>query len=416
MQVSLPLKKQEDVLWHCRNILNNSSPSIRDVARTLGKIIATFPALPLARAHYRYLEWDKIRALRLKNNDYSASCYVSFEAKQDLLWCIDHLVGASAPIRRPPISLEFFADASSYGWGSAYKNEYFGGFFSYDERQESINTKETLAVLFTLLANSHVLPNNHVLVRSDNTTAVSVISKMGTMKDKRRDVISRRIWDLIDKNNSWLTISHVSGINNVFADFASRNLNPTTEWALDQSIFDKLVLILGRPSMDLFASRLNNKLLRYASWFPDPTCEIVDAFTIKWVGFNYIFPPFVLISRILAKIQAEEAQALLIVPGWTTQSWFPLFMNLLTSQIIVLPPGVVRLPWNPMKCHPIQDRLHLIAATVSGSSMNTLKFRNQLRTSSHRESDVRQGANTIKVWRNGTHFLWNGAEIPITRL
>ena len=56
MTVSLPQHKTEDVIHHCTELLHSHKPSIRYIARVLGKMIACFPVLPVGRAHYRFLE------------------------------------------------------------------------------------------------------------------------------------------------------------------------------------------------------------------------------------------------------------------------------------------------------------------------------------------------------------------------
>ena len=50
------------------------------------------------------------------------------------------------------------------------------------------------------------------------------------------------------------------------------------------------------PEIDLFASRLNKQLYRYASWIPDPDDLYIDAMSISWENqFVYLFPPFSMI-------------------------------------------------------------------------------------------------------------------------
>ena len=56
MTVSLPAEKESNILQHISELLSTVSPSIRYVARVLGKMISCFPVLPLGRAHYRFIE------------------------------------------------------------------------------------------------------------------------------------------------------------------------------------------------------------------------------------------------------------------------------------------------------------------------------------------------------------------------
>ena len=65
-------------------------------------------------------------------------------------------------------------------------------------------------------------------------------------------------------------------------------------------------------------------------WLLDQLAYAVDAFTVSWQDLNfYAFPPFSLLPRVLAKIIQDKAMGILIIPLWTTQSWFPLMLTLL---------------------------------------------------------------------------------------
>jgi hypothetical protein len=63
--------------------------------------------------------------------------------------------------------------------------------------------------------------------------------------------------------------------------------------------------------------------------------------------FIYAFPPFSVIGKVLQKIEHEAIEAIVIVPYWTTQSWFNKFMNLLIDCHFFL----------PRKCisHPVKE-------------------------------------------------------------
>ena len=96
-----------------------------------------------------------------------------------------------------------------------------------------------------------------------------------------------------------------------------------TEWQLNDKIWNKICKIFGTPEVDLFASRLNAKLENFVVWGPDPEAYRIDAFTFDWnEGFYYIFPPFSLIDRVVQKLHADGAKAILVVPSWPTQPWY----------------------------------------------------------------------------------------------
>ena len=80
---------------------------------------------------------------------------------------------------------------------------------------------------------------------------------------------------------------------------------------------------MGSPPIDLFATSLNYKLETFVSPTPDQKAWAVHAMTISWKRmFNYIFPPFRLLHRILCKIREDGCKTILIAPAWPRQSWF----------------------------------------------------------------------------------------------
>ncbi len=74
-----------------------------------------------------------------------------------------------------------------------------------------------------------------------------------------------------------LSAVHISGFNNVKADPLSRRqaknpcwLEHSTEWSLDFRVTSLLSSTWGLPTVDLFTTRLNNKVEMFPSRLPDP--------------------------------------------------------------------------------------------------------------------------------------------------
>ena len=88
------------------------------------------------------------------------------------------------------------------------------------------------------------------------------------------------------------------------------------EWMLSDEIFKKICDIWETPEIDVFANRLNHKVVEYTSWKPDPEFYFINAFLKNWKQFAYIhcLPPFNLIWKTLSKIRKESSRALLITP------------------------------------------------------------------------------------------------------
>ena len=83
------------------------------------------------------------------------------------------------------------------------------GCFSKAEMPLSINTKETLAVWYSIRLFRHQLKCKHLLIQSDNTTAVSYIHNMGGLKSDLRNKIMGDVWHLIDDLDIDLSIAHL---------------------------------------------------------------------------------------------------------------------------------------------------------------------------------------------------------------
>uniref|UniRef100_A0ABD2WYL6 Uncharacterized protein n=1 Tax=Trichogramma kaykai TaxID=54128 RepID=A0ABD2WYL6_9HYME len=153
------------------------------------------------------------------------------------------------------------------------------------------------------------------------------------------------------------------------ADAQSRVKNIDTEWELASYAFKRVVHIFGTPNIDLFASRVNWKCKRYCSWYRDPDAKFIDAFTISWANvYFYAFPPFAIIAKVLRKIILDKACGVVIVPYWTSQTWFPIFKKLLIGDPLFLKPNI-NLLLSPCrtKAHPLAHQLTLLAGRLSDS-------------------------------------------------
>ena len=171
----------------------------------------------------------------------------------------------------------------------------------------------------------------------------------------------------------WISATHLPGTENVDADFESRPFNDRTEWSLNENIFTEIVQLFGRPDIDLFASRLNNKCKRYVSWYRDPHAEHVDAFSISWHDtYSYIFPPFSLLGRCVQKVRQEKAKAIMVVPVWPIQAWFTNLLKLLVKPVLL--PKMERSVSLPgcQGLHPLRKRLQLREQCISRRATNIM--------------------------------------------
>ena len=196
-----------------------------------------------------------------------------------------------------------------------------GGAWLPSELTLHINAKEMVAILYALRSFVDKLENLHIRVLSDNTTAVSVVNKMGTMRSPDCNTVAQYIWQFCKIHNLWIICAHIPGAENVESDFELRKEYRQAEWMLSKKYFDQAIARFNfMPTLDCFASRINCQIAKYVSFRPDPYASYINAFSINWQDFKcYIFPLFSVIGRVLQKIRVDQATALCVFPHWPTR-------------------------------------------------------------------------------------------------
>ena len=167
-----------------------------------------------------------------------------------------------------------------------------------------INALELLAIKFALQSFENDVTGQHVKLTCDNTCAVAYTKHLGGSQSQICNEIAQSIWFWCRERNVSLAITHISGKLNVEADEMSRKFSDDTEWQLNPNIFKRLIQKTGIADIDLFASCLNCQLRPFISWKPDPEAMAIDAFTVPWNWWTYvyIFPPFNQIQQAIGKL------------------------------------------------------------------------------------------------------------------
>ena len=101
-----------------------------------------------------------------------------------------------------------------------------------------------------------------------------------------------------------LDARYLPGQSNVLADLLScRDQVIRPEWPLHPQVARAVLRVWGSPSLDLFATRLNAKLLS-CSLLRDPQVVFEDTFRYPWNTLDvYAFPPFLLVRRVVARVR-----------------------------------------------------------------------------------------------------------------
>ena len=416
LTISLPLDKVKGIRKECQKVLENPDITIRELARLLGKLSASIQAVFPAPLHYRHIQAVKKRSLAL-HGGYESQVYWTAEALEELKWWRDHLSAwnGRAILQSPP-QLTIETDASTKGWGACCGNFQTRGLWSQSERLLHINCLELLAGGFALKSFLRNKCNIHVKLMMDNTTAISYINKMGGPTSLVLSSLAFDLWQWCLERSITVEAHHLPGRLNIVADFESRAHPDTSDWQLDPSIFQGINNKWGPFTIDLFASRLTAQLPRFVSWKPDPEAEAVDAFTLDWSQLRgYAFPPFALIGRCLKQVLRQSVSQLAIVaPVWETQPWYPLLLEMLIDNPILLPsfPGLLK---RENDLHPLVH-LPLAAWLVSGVDMKVQQFHSQLKDCFWLHGEPEQKELILQRGESGLVGVVNNKSIPFQHL
>ena len=415
MTIALTDEKHEKLKVKIDIILNKNNPSIREVASAVGSMVSYMPAVQYGSLFYKQIEIEKIEALKQNHGNFDKTMTLSPLAKEHARWWKSEAPREPTKINVMKFEHTLCTDASLDGWGATREGLKCGGRWLEKEKTSHINELELIAIEFGLKSLCGQLRNTHIRIKTDNTTAVAYVQNMGGCKSVKCNAVAQRIWTWAIDKNIWLTITHIEGRLNTEPDKLSREFTDNTEWMLNPTLF-KLIQEQYMCEIDLFASRLNKQLNRYMSWQPDPQAEAVDAFAVDWSLFNsYIFPPFSMLPRVLMKLEEDQANAVVIAPLWTAQSWFPKLIRLLREPPRLLPRGKrqLGLPFNIEKLHPLWRKMHLLAWPLSGQTWRNKVFVTNLRRSYSSPGDQEHKNNIKPICLNGQNIAIDGVSIPI---
>ena len=373
MRISLSEEKRERIRQLIQTALKAEFLNIKELATIIGTLVASFPAVEYGPLFYRQLELFKIHSLKMFKN-YKKNVVLDNACKKELDWWLKEGLYCGNVISHGNPDYTIQTDSSSYAWGAILLNTLIStqGLWKEEEQNLHINALELKAVLLGVKALCTGMHHCHIQVQIDNQTAVTYINNMGGTHSRICNDIAFDLLRWCKNNNIWISACHIPGKSNVRADELSRKINDDIEWMLDTDIFQEICQILGKPEIDLFASRINHQLPKYISFLPDSEAFAIDAFSHKWDMFAYIFPPFNLIPRVLRKLQEDQTEkALVIVPKWQAAPWYPKLSIMQIQEPIHLKTStsILTLPQKRTKTHPMLPKLKLMAFILSGKNI-----------------------------------------------
>ncbi len=194
-----------------------------------------------------------------------------------------------------------------------------------------INCLELWAVHLALRQFRPLLLGKHVLVRTDNTAAVSYINRLRGIRSHRMSQLARHLLLWSHTQFKSLRAVHIPGQLNRAADALSRQLTFPGEWRLHPETIRLIWSRFGEAQVDLFASPESSHCQLYFSLTEGPLGT--DALAHSWPRAlrKYAFPPVSLLAQTLCKLREDEEQVLLVAPHWPTRTWFPELISLATA-------------------------------------------------------------------------------------
>lgn len=331
--LSIPQKRITKLKHDIIRVLKKRSSTARNLARITGQCIsmskAVLPGKLLLRNLYRLLKqrtcWQDVLQL-----DKSAIA--------DLEWWHAGLKSWNGrAVHDKAIEIQLVTDASSIGWGGFVLEKEAQGLWTPEESLQNSNTREMMAVLYSLQAFRKELNNKVVQVLSDNISTVANINFQGG-PSAQLTMITSRIWIESFKNKVTLTAKYLAGVQNAHADYLSRKVG-STDWKLNPAIFKYLERLWGAHTIDRCASMTLRQLPVYNSLYFDPETSGVDCLAQQDWGShnNFINPPMCIIPQILTVMTQQKATGTLIAPMWKSKAWYPTLRKMLVCPPIKIP-------------------------------------------------------------------------------
>ena len=113
------------------------------------------------------------------------------------------------------------------------------------EQELHINALELSAVLLAIQTFTKERKHQHILVRTDNTTAKSYINHIGGTHSPTLNAIALSIWNWCLEHHLHFSAEYLPGVENQIADAESRHLEDCCNWILHPQVFKQINMQLN---------------------------------------------------------------------------------------------------------------------------------------------------------------------------
>ncbi len=319
---------------------------LKQFQRLLGHMASAAAVTPLGLLHMRPLQhWLHSRVPRWAWRRGTLRVGISQQCRRSLSpWTDLAFLWAGVSLEQVSRHTVVTTDASSTGWGATCNGQAASGLWTGPRLLWHINCLELWAVHLALRQFRPLLLGKHVLVRTDNTAAVSYINRLGGIRSHRISQLAHHLLLWSHTQFKSLRAVHIPGQLNRAADALSQQLTFPREWRLHPETIRLIWSRFGEAQVDLFASPESSHCQLYFSLTEGPLGT--DALAHSWPRAlrKYAFPPASLLAQTLCKLREDEEQVLLVAPHWPTRTWFPELISLQASPCALLGP-LYRLGW-----------------------------------------------------------------------
>ena len=230
------------------------------------------------------------------------------------------------------------SDASGTGCGSILNGrDVAARNFQAVERAQSSTYREIACIHFSLASFLPKIRDRTLTLRTDSQAAAK-ICRVGSMNPVMQH-FAESIFEICFSNNVLLTVDWVPRELNKEADEVSRlpEKIDVDDWQITKEFFSIINARWGPITIDLFANYYNTKCERFYSLFYAPGTLGVDAFAYNWEGENALMvPPVNKIAQSLSHASLSRIKCTLVVPHWTSSSFWPVISNNYKEHIVDL--------------------------------------------------------------------------------